>query len=472
MDTKNDELAYSENGSTSYISQKIENKNQTIKTIADVKEALNDYFKLKLKYNNIIENFKKKIINNPLLSNKEKRSAYLQLKPKCINCSRPGGTKFQTIFFPENDKDEACREYRAQCGIISDPCNLDIRIQMGKVELLPNLLNSLQKEITDLKNTIIDDKNKLLFGYLTTEEALKNFDEIKENISYYSSLYEQYLRNYNLLVDNDETKEELNESITVSYIQINQIKDCIKKMNETNNVQYARDAVDIYDTILMPLLKKIRALKYNENMVWHNKDSNTCNLLQNKYSIQKLSYSSFTDKIISYNVGLEVKKKIKPALIIESSESSSSSSPIQVKEGEIPQDEPIYIDGGISWNINEYNKLWNSLSIKFKDALMTNNQWMKNFMFSCVNAKSKKIACTFVSPPDLKIPPNILPNGEVDFGVKIYNDEFKKLSPSTKETYMTLKSTNKETGANNYNLLIDAMNRLVAKEVEFNNGFF
>ena len=82
--------------------------------------------------------------------------------------------------------------------------------------------------------------------------------------------------------------------------------------------------------------------------------------------------------------------------------------------------------------------------------------------------KIKKIACTFLSPPDLKIPPNILPIGEVDFGVKIYNDEYKKLPASLQKTYLTFYLV--KDGVNNYNMMIDAMNRLVEKEVEFNNG--
>jgi ribosomal protein S14 len=67
--------------------------------IPDVKEALNEYFKLKLKYETQIKENKKKIINNQALSNREKRSEYLKLKPKCINCKRPSGTIFKTTFF-------------------------------------------------------------------------------------------------------------------------------------------------------------------------------------------------------------------------------------------------------------------------------------------------------------------------------------------------------------------------------------
>lgn len=63
------------------------------------KEALNEFFKLKSKYETQISANKKKIINDASLSKREKRSEFLKLKPKCINCQRPGGTKFQVIYF-------------------------------------------------------------------------------------------------------------------------------------------------------------------------------------------------------------------------------------------------------------------------------------------------------------------------------------------------------------------------------------
>ena len=65
----------------------------------DVNEALNEYFRLKNKlYNDIMVN-KNKIMGNSTLSNKEKRSEFLKLKPKCVNCKRPSvkGTIFSII---------------------------------------------------------------------------------------------------------------------------------------------------------------------------------------------------------------------------------------------------------------------------------------------------------------------------------------------------------------------------------------
>jgi hypothetical protein len=438
-------------------------------TKTSVKEALNEYFKLKLKYENQISANKKKIANNSTLSNREKRSEYLKLKPKCINCKRPGGTIFKTTFFNETDKDDSHRQYSAKCGILADPCNLDIKIQLGSVQLLPNLLNNLQSQIKELKDNVIDDKNKLLFGYITTEQALESFDDIKETIGIYTSLYESYLENYNLIVDNDKKKLELNESITNSYLQIDRIKECIHKMNETNNVQYARDAVSIYEETLVPLLNVIRQLKYNETMVWHNSDTNSCNLIQNKFSIQNLSYASFQDKVVSFDVGFEVgaTRKKPMQLVIESSSTESEKPEIQIKPvGEIIlEDEPIFENDGISWTVPEYTKLWNALTPKLKNALMNNQDWLKDFMNHCVNARAKKQACKIVTPKELKIPPIESPNGDYDFGVKIYNDVFKKLPKSLQQTYLTLYSV--KDGQKNYKSLEDSMNQLVEKEVNF-----
>jgi hypothetical protein len=451
--------------------------------IADVKEALNEYFKLKLKYETQIKENKKKIINNQALSNREKRSEYLKLKPKCINCKRPGGTIFKIIFFDENDTDDSHRQYSATCGIIANPCNLDIKINVGKVEQLPNLLNLIQREIKELKDKIIDDKNKLLFGYLTTEQVLEKFEELKDSINLYTSLYEEYLENYNNIVDNDKKIEELNESITNSYIQIEQIKEYIKQMNDTDNYQFAIDIVNIYENTLIPLLTKIRNLKYNESFVWHNEDTNTCNLIQNKYSIQNLSYKSYNDKVISYKVGFEAFTN-KKRIIIDSSESEESNEPLEAnnenetnkivlnlsQEVEITPDEPIYEKDGISWNKSEYNKLWDKLPEKLKNALITDREWMNSFMFNCVKARSKSESCKFISPKTLKLPPIELPSGEYNFGLKIYDDVFNKLPKSTQQTYLTLYSV--KDGVKDYSLLSNAVNELVAKEVGFNRGYF
>ncbi len=445
---------------------------QSLKTVYDVKESLNEYFKLKQKYESEIAANKKKIINNPTLSNREKRSEFMKLKPKCINCKRPGGSVFKVLFNPEDANFESYREYYAKCGIITNPCNFTIKIRCGKTELITDILKNMEDEIKQTKNQIIDDKNKLLFGYLNTEEALEKFDQSKDWVSLYTSLYDDYLTKYNSIVDNEDKKRQLEEAITNSYIQINLIKECIKKSDETDNKSFISDAINIYDTTLVPLLSTIRNLKYNESFVWHNEDTNSCNLIQNKYSISNLLFSSFQSSVISFDIGYDAKKS---QLIIESDSSDEIIAPkIKPKTtGELPPDEPIYGKGkdGIAWNITEYNELWDRLPIKFKAAIRPDNEWMKEFMFKCVNDKRKGKACEVSAPTNLIIPPNKLEDGKYDFGVQIYSDLFNtKLDPQTQNTYLTL--FNEKDGVKNYSMLINAMNNLVAKNTGFERGYF
>lgn len=443
-------------------------------TFPDTKEAINEYFKLKNKYETIIMTNKKKIMNNPHLSNREKRIEYNKLKPKCIHCKRPGGSIFSTIYVDETENNESYREIRAFCGIAADPCNFNIVIQLAKIEWMPELLKTMEKDIKDYKNEIIDNKNKLLFGYLNTEDALEKFENIKEYISNYTSLYEQYLESYHKIVDNSEKKQELNESITNSYIEIQKIKDCILQMNETNNIQYARDAVNIYTTSLMPLLQTIRDLKYNETIVWNNDNTNTCNLIQNKYSISSLSFTSSNDKVIEYNIEYSISPK-KKQIIIQSSSSSSEiplsiSSEIPLEEQNTP--EPIYGDGldGVKWNIPEYERIWSNLPSRLRVALITDREWMQDFMASCVAARASGQACRFITPKNIILPPEVGPDGKVNFGINIYNQAFETLPEQQKKLYLTF--YNEKDGIRNYNMLENAMNDLVAKMVQFDRGFF
>jgi len=440
----------------------------------DVKEALNEYFKLKLKYEKKIQNNKKDIINQETLSNREKRSNYLKLKPKCINCGRPGGTKFENTYFPSDDKDSSHRQYSATCGIIADPCGLNIKIKVGNVDLLPGLLDEIQTSIKMLKDEVIDDKNKLLFGYLSTEDVLNKFDDLKEHINVYTSLYEQYLEKYNELVDNPQKKSELDESITESFYKIDEIKECIKKMNETNNVQYATDAVSIYTTTLQPLLRKIQTLKYNENVVWNNPYTKTCNLMQNRYSIENLSYTSYNDNVISFEKGLKTSKKDKNKKGENNKEKiGNQANKFIIDENSSEEshydNEPIYKNDDITWSNPEYTNLWKEMPSRLKNALRTNPEWMKDFMANCVTARKNKKPCTITAPKDLIVPPELMPNGEYNFGVKIYNDAFNKLPKQTQETYFTFNN-----GIDDWSKFVAAMNDLVTNELgdSFNKGYF
>ena len=377
------------------------------------------------------------------------------------------------------------------CGNLADPCNLNIEIHISKVDYLNTMIEDIRSEIKDAKNKIINDKNKLLFGLITTETAIENFDTNKSYINDLTSIYESYLDKWNKRVDNPDKKIELDEALVLMYENINKIKECIKKMNENNDSQFAVDAANIYYTTLEPLMKKIRQLKYGENLIFNDESTNTCRLIQHQVSLQDLSIGDSNNKVIAYDVGIKAKKipKKKANIVIE-----SDSSEIQPEEkeltikihppgepepiGEIEEDEPIIGQGkdGISWNIPEYQQLWNKLPEKLKTEFKLNIDWMKEFMHKCVNERVKHgpewNGCRLTTPPNIVIPPRKMENGQYDFGVSIYNKAFNSQPQSLQNTYLTFFKEDPITKEKNYNMLENAMNELVQKEVDFGRGFF
>lgn len=263
-------------------------------------DAINEYYKLKAKYESENKKQSTKIINNANLSWNEKRNMFQQIKPKCINCKRPGGT----IFSSKYNEDSLARELHAMCGITSQPCKLNILISVGKYELFPNVLNDLNDQIRAEKKNVINYKNKNIFGFISSEKILTLFNSLKEEIAENTSLLEFYLDEYLNIVDNKEEANTIDRDTTIIYDYINQIKDAIKNFNTTDNSQQVRDAVDIYNTKLVPLLEKIMKLKYKENYIWYNENDSTYHLIQQKYAINNIEFNVGEEKVVKYDMGM------------------------------------------------------------------------------------------------------------------------------------------------------------------------
>jgi hypothetical protein len=300
--------------------------------------SINEFYKLKSKYDSDIIKNKKKILNNASLSLNEKRREFKKLVPKCINCKKPGGT----IFSIKYNTTEESRELKANCGVTANPCNLNILINVGKYYLFPDILKEFEDDIAHLKQSVIQDKNKILFGYIPTEKALDNFTYWKDQINDNTTLLQSYFEEYMTIVDNKEKNQLLVKEIELIFGFISSIKDSIKQFNDTNNTQYVNDAVTIYLNSLKPSANKLLNLKYKENTVWYDEDTNEYKLMQNKYTIRDIEFNTGEENVINFDVGIKsttnpkpikpklikpklIKPKlIKPTVIIESSTTSSS----------------------------------------------------------------------------------------------------------------------------------------------------
>jgi len=268
-------------------------------------EALEQYYKLKSMYENNYEKDKIKIIRDQTKSWREKRTEFQKWKPKCINCKRPVGTRFSQKY----DETEAATFFRAVCGSLSEPCNLNIELKSTQTELYPEIINRLEKDIQNSKMEIIQNKNKLIFNYINQEQAVEIFDNLKDTIQDTTDILAFYLEEYINIIDNKEKVDELKEDIEKSYIMIKDMKDLINKYEQSQtNTKIIQDVTSIYINQLMPLLRTILQKKYSKNSVEFNSDNNTFHLIQEKYTIEDVTVHYSKPSIIHFDIGNNTNK--------------------------------------------------------------------------------------------------------------------------------------------------------------------
>jgi hypothetical protein len=405
-----------------------------------------------------------------MLDMKEKKSEFKQLKPKCVNCGRPGGTTFASIV-SKDSMGAKFRELRAFCKAV-EPCGLNINIAVGNFENINDILKMIDGEIYTAKNEIINDKNKLLFGLITTEKALDNFDMQKATIKDFTGLLETYLQIYIKITDDPEKKLKLNEDVEKSYLLIQQIRTAIKNFNETNSIEFVRGAVEVYNDELRPVLNEILNLKYKENGVVFDESDNTYHLVQRAYSIKDLEMNNDKYETIVFDTSVQgappsaIKKR---RLVVESSSTDTSSSGTTDIIGKPTIDEE---DGTVTWSNRNYQGLWNKMNNELKSALLSDIEWLQEFMDNCVRARLQNKSCEFTNPSNLIIPPQLIEDGMYDFGNEVYNKIFNKFDESYKNTLLSLFSTNPEDGVKNYSMMENTLADVVKKELNFNKGNF
>jgi len=274
------------------------------------KKEFNDavfmFYKLKGQYEYFIDIEKKSIIKNKALSWREKRRIFKRYKPKCINCKRAVGTFFSvgknSANSIENESIEDVRFLRAYCGDRLNPCPLNI-------EITSNIFNTkqyLHEEETNLMNDkteVIKYKNDLLFGYLSENEVVDKFEELKENIKSETSDYEFLLSQYNEVVNNNEKGKKIKKNTKEIYELIDKLRNTMDKYEKTDNIRYVDDAVTLYLNELTPKIKQNNQLKYKVEYVEFNEYDDTYNLIQLPYTVEEME-ASVDNKVINLVTGL------------------------------------------------------------------------------------------------------------------------------------------------------------------------
>ena len=220
-------------------------------------DALNNYYKLKNEYEKKYNAKKSKILNNNLLTIKDKKKEINNLKKKCVNCERDGGTIFK---YQDNN-------LIAMCGVLNKPCNLNISIKKSKVTNIKNLLDLLESTIENTKINIIKVKLDFLFNYNNQETSLQLFQKYKEELENINVQFNDIFIKYMDITKNEERKNKLTENLIMQNNIIEKIKLLNKEFNKTNSAFLISDITEIYINELSKLNDIIINEKYKYNNV-------------------------------------------------------------------------------------------------------------------------------------------------------------------------------------------------------------
>ena len=302
---------------------------------------------------------------------------------------------------------------------------------------------------------------------------MANFDLQKATIKDFTDLLETYLQIHIKLTDDPEKKLKLNEEVEKSYLLIEQIKTAIKNFNETNSIEFVRGAVEVYRDELRPVLNEILSLKYKENMVVFEESDNTYHLVQRAYAIKDLEMNNDKYETLVFDTSVQPSAIKKRRLVVESSSSDTQSSDTSSSDADIIGKPTIdEEDGTVTWSNRNYQGLWNKMNNELKTALLSDTEWLQEFMDNCVKARLQGKSCEFTNPSNLIIPPQLIEDGMYDFGNPVYNKIFNKFDESYKNTLLSLFSTNPEDGVKNYSMMENTLADIVKKELNFNRGNF
>ena len=264
-------------------------------------EMINKYFKQKHKYENKIEEAKKKI-RKSAGSSKEKRIEYKKFikSIKCIKCGNKGGT----LFTNENNV------LKQVCNA-SEPCSLNVEIKRIVFDNLIDLEMKCARKLNTIKKQIVIANMDKLLNYKSKEETVELFESTmkvslkksSEDLRLYSELLnsienrnkkrEQRLRDeingLNIANGDQILNDELNGLNNIADWE-QKLRDEINGLNIANGNQVEiTNNVNKYINNIIPILKELRELKYSYSGTQCEKSLNSApctETMENVYAIQ------------------------------------------------------------------------------------------------------------------------------------------------------------------------------------------
>jgi hypothetical protein len=268
-------------------------------------EAINEFYRLKDKYESeYYDKYVKPILKNKK-SKREKRIEYSRLpKHACINCKRNVDTIFSITF----NGDDYIRQFIAKCGDLSDPCPLDIQINYSFRNQIKQLVYTGMNEIEKIKLEIIKQKNSALF--FDNKNIVSVFEKLTEKLKNETESTGSAIETDILKNDNPEKKALLNRTIDeFGKGFILPFKQMIQDYKNNNDELKVNQAIKFYIDEMLPKLKEIQQLKYDVNLIEFDNNANEYKLIQYPNSLENQEYYfESDDKVIKFVKGVKKTK--------------------------------------------------------------------------------------------------------------------------------------------------------------------
>ena len=216
-----------------------------------VKEAIHGYYKLKHKYDETNQRKKKQILGNQSLAARDKKQKWMQFKRKCVKCGAVGGTTFTNS---KNILSATCNGLRQ--------CDLNIKINRGYYTNIRTEYQFLIQEINSIQTEIIKTKLKILFGYTSEDDAIKDFDKLRKRLAGLTKAHDKVKIAYVNILNNGVSsteKDKASQELSGIVIELNKLS---QDYDNSPGRGYITNMVEIYIDRIVPLVDKIKTMAY------------------------------------------------------------------------------------------------------------------------------------------------------------------------------------------------------------------
>ena len=261
----------------------------------ELNRVVEQYYRKKSAYDQSVLAMKSSIMSKTKLKFKQKNDEMRKARAPCVKCGRAVGTLFKATGHFETEQEPYKCQYRvleAKCGDTQSPCKLNVNIELGCYQLIPDIIQSDTGKVQVLRNETIKAKNDLLYDVITSEDAIAKFNEIKQNMDVLNSVLDFYKTRYSNILNNKESEEDMKQLVLVLFEAVNKNQELCNEYEKKKTIDNLKTVVENYRAIVEPNLLKVRNIKYSFCHVNFDEEEDTYSLVQYKVTPKQLEWNS------------------------------------------------------------------------------------------------------------------------------------------------------------------------------------